>query len=263
MDERGSVPPLGVCFTLFYRLPLPAPLYFSFFLFDSPFPALPRSLPVRTAPFPAAGLGPIPAPSRCFPTPPGPFPTPPGASRLLPARRQPSLRRAHRRSCNYLLTVFSHKQLGSFGCKRRHLATWREPWGGSSGLGRGEGRGRAYPRMAPRAAQRPGAALRNSEGFSALVGTDAARRPVRPWRAQGCATAGSTAASRRSLGEMSEPGGRCPISRQTFVQAAPRPRALSLREKLRERRSEPCGAEGSPKDSRIPGPGLEQRTARP
>lgn len=89
MDERGSVPPLGVCFTLFYRLPLPAPPYFSFFLFDSPFPALPRSLPVRTAPFPAAALGPIaapsprvpllpdpsrpfPDPSRCFPAPPGP-----------------------------------------------------------------------------------------------------------------------------------------------------------------------------------------------
>ncbi|XP_010720451.3 LIM/homeobox protein Lhx1 [Meleagris gallopavo] len=74
--------------------------------------------------------------------------------------------------------------------------------------------------------------------------------------AQGCATAWSTAAPRCSLGEMSEPGGRCPISRQIFVQAAPQPRALSLRGKLRERRREPCGAEGIPTDSRIPGPGL-------
>lgn len=87
MDERGSVPPLGVCFTLFYRLPLPAPLYFSFFLFDSPFPALPLSLPVRTAPFPAAGLGPIPAPSRPLPAASRPHPA---LSRALPVLPGPS-----------------------------------------------------------------------------------------------------------------------------------------------------------------------------
>lgn len=53
------------------------------------------------------------------------------------------------------------------------------------------------------------------------------------------------------------------VAPQTFVQAAPRPRALSLRGKLLERRSGPCGAEGSPTDPRIPGPGWGQRTARP